>query len=364
MATKDLCLALKDKQNIFTTVSDRQYSNLNLNQNNFCVFDETSSLKRSTSDNSKNVQDYAKQDSWNNKSNKHLSPNFLNVNNDFEKQDEFKQSKSFNFNNSTLSLHIEAYENLLEADSDSDSGEEEETSKMKGEKLETAKHFVSDSSSKIENQFEFPRQQKDGLYEPQMMQFKATQKLLNPNQLVGVAAQQPHMENAQKPLAGFIQKPPPVGFNQQPSIGFKGSMILPRLKPSTALPFVRSLTTSNYRCASQGKTTQLFKDINRLAREGKWDAINNAPKAFMFGHAREEANAVYAKVIQPEDSFAKYGGQPYGPWIFLATRVAGYFAGLFIICKAYELVVPEQYRLHYKYRPKKHDHHHEDAGHH
>ena len=139
-------------------------------------------------------------------------------------------------------------------------------------------------------------------------------------------------------------------------------MILPRLKPSTVLPLARSLTVSNYRYASQGNT-QLFKEINRLAREGKWDAINNAPKPFLMGHAKEDAYAVYAKVIQPEDAFAKYGGQPYGPWVFLVTRVAAYFTGLFLICKAYEIIVPEQYRLHYKYKPKKHDHHH-DEGHH
>uniref|UniRef100_A0AC35FTP4 Uncharacterized protein n=1 Tax=Panagrolaimus sp. PS1159 TaxID=55785 RepID=A0AC35FTP4_9BILA len=141
----------------------------------------------------------------------------------------------------------------------------------------------------------------------------------------------------------------------------KKPMILPRLKPSTVLPLARSLTISNYRPASQGNP-QLFKEINRLAREGKWDAINNAPEPLLRGHAKEEASAVYVKVIQPEDPFSKYGGQPYGPWVFLVTRVAGYFGGLFILCKTYELIVPEQYRLHYKYRPKKH--HHDDDGHH
>ena len=63
--------------------------------------------------------------------------------------------------------------------------------------------------------------------------------------------------------------------------------------------------------------------------------------------------------MTPEDAFSKYGGQPYGPLLFLASQVAAFCALVFVLCKGYELLVPEKYRLKYKYRPKHHhDEHH------
>uniref|UniRef100_A0AC35F5F0 Uncharacterized protein n=1 Tax=Panagrolaimus sp. PS1159 TaxID=55785 RepID=A0AC35F5F0_9BILA len=83
-------------------------------------------------------------------------------------------------NSSTISLHIATYENSFEAAAVDlfDSGK-------KGliKKLETSKQSLNISSSIIQNPFEFPRQQQesDELKEPEISQFKASQKLLNPN---------------------------------------------------------------------------------------------------------------------------------------------------------------------------------------
>uniref|UniRef100_A0A914R955 Uncharacterized protein n=1 Tax=Panagrolaimus davidi TaxID=227884 RepID=A0A914R955_9BILA len=83
-------------------------------------------------------------------------------------------------NNSTLSLHIAAYENSSEAvASDLFDGKNNE------EKFETKniKQSFLVSTFVVQNPFEFPRQQNDNAVpsEPEVSQFKASQKLLNPN---------------------------------------------------------------------------------------------------------------------------------------------------------------------------------------
>uniref|UniRef100_A0A914YZ66 ubiquitinyl hydrolase 1 n=1 Tax=Panagrolaimus superbus TaxID=310955 RepID=A0A914YZ66_9BILA len=111
---------------------------------------------------------------------------FLNLNNDFEARNDLKKSKSAN--NSTLSLHIAAYENSVEDKTDSN-GSKRDDSKSKSEKTalikkwNTSKQGFIDSLLFIQNPFEFPRQQEDeDNYDPEVMQFKASQRLLNPNE--------------------------------------------------------------------------------------------------------------------------------------------------------------------------------------
>uniref|UniRef100_A0AC34GNJ8 Uncharacterized protein n=1 Tax=Panagrolaimus sp. ES5 TaxID=591445 RepID=A0AC34GNJ8_9BILA len=125
----------------------------------------------------------AKKDSYSwNKTNKHLSSNFLNLNQESEAQHEFKKSKSTN--NSTLFLHIAAYENDTADSNDSNTG----GSKSKNEKMtlikkrRASKQFLTDSSSLIANPFEFPRQQDNRSKHPEIMQFKPSQRLRNPNE--------------------------------------------------------------------------------------------------------------------------------------------------------------------------------------
>uniref|UniRef100_A0A914YM39 Uncharacterized protein n=1 Tax=Panagrolaimus superbus TaxID=310955 RepID=A0A914YM39_9BILA len=109
---------------------------------------------------------------------------FLNLNNDFEARNDLKKSKSAN--NSTLSLHIAAYENSIEAIiNDSEGCKKEEIQKRDKTLIKgwgTSNHIIDSTSTIIQNPFEFPRQQENEVNRPELMGFSASQRLLNPNQ--------------------------------------------------------------------------------------------------------------------------------------------------------------------------------------
>uniref|UniRef100_A0A914PFJ1 Uncharacterized protein n=1 Tax=Panagrolaimus davidi TaxID=227884 RepID=A0A914PFJ1_9BILA len=105
---------------------------------------------------------------------------YLNDSQKTAKQNQWKKESDLNkTKGSTLSLHISAYENDTVADyvisqslprKDMDSGK----------RLEATKHYFTAESTAA--MFEIPRQQTDELKKPEIMQFKASQKLIDPNQ--------------------------------------------------------------------------------------------------------------------------------------------------------------------------------------
>uniref|UniRef100_A0A914YLU8 Uncharacterized protein n=1 Tax=Panagrolaimus superbus TaxID=310955 RepID=A0A914YLU8_9BILA len=115
---------------------------------------------------------------------------FLNLNNDFEARNDLKKSKSAN--NSTLSLHIAAYENAIEADgSKKELLQKSETTGLI-KKWKNLNNCVPGLTLVIQNPFEFPRQQDNNQNNrPQIMQFNAAQKLLNPNRASMMASRPP-----------------------------------------------------------------------------------------------------------------------------------------------------------------------------
>ncbi|VDP07036.1 unnamed protein product [Heligmosomoides polygyrus] len=104
----------------------------------------------------------------------------------------------------------------------------------------------------------------------------------------------------------------------------------------------------------------IWREVNRLASEGKWDNINNMPKWFLFGDKKRETYAVYNAINTRPDVWS---ASPYGQvakGIFRLVLGLAVMKGCVVL---YEFVVPEEKRLHYKYR-EKHGHHELDHVHH
>uniref|UniRef100_A0AC34F4J7 Uncharacterized protein n=1 Tax=Panagrolaimus sp. ES5 TaxID=591445 RepID=A0AC34F4J7_9BILA len=125
--------------------------------------------------------------SWNKEVKKNSkSLKYLSLNDFYEeKAQKQQQKKKPSTNSSTLSLHIASYESSMAAatylDASDVKKENEKTTLIK--KWKASKQVFSDSSSFIQkNPFEFPRQQKDRSKHPEVMQFKASQLLRNPNE--------------------------------------------------------------------------------------------------------------------------------------------------------------------------------------
>uniref|UniRef100_A0AC35FD72 Uncharacterized protein n=1 Tax=Panagrolaimus sp. PS1159 TaxID=55785 RepID=A0AC35FD72_9BILA len=97
----------------------------------------------------------------------------------------FKKESSSGINNSTLSLHIAAYENSVDAAvPDSIYGKNDNGLKKNksgtNKKCENTKQVSTTLTFGVQISFEFPRQQSDEITEPEVCQFKASQQLINP----------------------------------------------------------------------------------------------------------------------------------------------------------------------------------------
>uniref|UniRef100_A0AC35FZD9 Uncharacterized protein n=1 Tax=Panagrolaimus sp. PS1159 TaxID=55785 RepID=A0AC35FZD9_9BILA len=179
MTTKDEFLPSSFVKNCSQDTDNiNRYSNFNLNQNSKCpilipvqTFSKSNNDKFGDSIISGNCEEKEKPQLWNKASTDSSSKHFKETAKNHWKNNIVK--------NSTLCLHISTYENSVKAESGSFGDGNHENHRLNKEK--NAKQILTASKFVIQNPFEFPRQQNDKKSKPELSQFKASQRLLNPN---------------------------------------------------------------------------------------------------------------------------------------------------------------------------------------
>uniref|UniRef100_A0AC34GX15 Uncharacterized protein n=1 Tax=Panagrolaimus sp. ES5 TaxID=591445 RepID=A0AC34GX15_9BILA len=153
-----------------------------------------------------------------------------------EEKEDKSTTKAF-ATTSTLSLHIMFYENSVEAVSDSFKRENGMKKKKNGILKALKKVFIPSS---VQNPFEFPRQQEGHSNVPEVMHFKASQGLLNPNASTTTSSNDQHSfeEAAQNGASSNNrqqqQQAPSNDEDQQPHSIISDSSFIQEQQPSTS----------------------------------------------------------------------------------------------------------------------------------
>uniref|UniRef100_A0A914PXP6 CLASP N-terminal domain-containing protein n=1 Tax=Panagrolaimus davidi TaxID=227884 RepID=A0A914PXP6_9BILA len=155
---------------------------------------------------SDNFEEKGKSQSWNKSSDLYLNVLKINVKSNkaffFFKEEKRWKKESSDTNNITLSLNITAYENSIEAVSNQFNDKNVED--FGKEKFGTTKSIVCASTLLIQNPFEFPRQQNYTVPQPEVSQFKASQRLVIPTKVSGVGVFTEKLRSAAPSAAGAL----------------------------------------------------------------------------------------------------------------------------------------------------------------
>uniref|UniRef100_A0AC35F5I2 Uncharacterized protein n=1 Tax=Panagrolaimus sp. PS1159 TaxID=55785 RepID=A0AC35F5I2_9BILA len=182
MTETDTLLSKKDKQILFFD-NGSEYSNLNLNQNYkspFLIPVQSHRKQYNTNRNyvSDNYEGKRKSSKIGSSSKKDIyNGDRIEAEKLWKKDD---PSTVTTTTKSILSLHISTYENSIEAAAFDSSLKKENSGII--QKQENVKQIFAVSTLLIQNPFEFPRQQNEKVSEPEIYQFRESQRLFNPNE--------------------------------------------------------------------------------------------------------------------------------------------------------------------------------------
>uniref|UniRef100_A0A914PJ24 Mos1 transposase HTH domain-containing protein n=1 Tax=Panagrolaimus davidi TaxID=227884 RepID=A0A914PJ24_9BILA len=231
------------------TASEKEYYNLNLNQSKNClILIPIQSHSKSNNDN-------------------YGGSTFttLQEDNDDLKKRWKNENISNTINKSTLSLHISVNENTTEAAASHLFGDDE-IDGLKKEKfgsIKNSKQCFADSL-KSRNPFEFPRQQEeDRAADPEVVGFRSSQRILNPNQgssssYQSEPATKEHIRHYMKIV--FDKNPNVTGEEMEKEIASTYPLDAPSL--STCLRWIKQFKS--------GEQNVELKDHERSGRPGKF----------------------------------------------------------------------------------------------
>uniref|UniRef100_A0A914Q4Q0 Uncharacterized protein n=1 Tax=Panagrolaimus davidi TaxID=227884 RepID=A0A914Q4Q0_9BILA len=159
---------------------------------------------------------------------------FFTLNDEVPKE-QWKKDSSNTTNKSTLSLHIAIYGKTFETH-ESETFDDKNIGDLKKKKFDSIKdtNFNATSTFVIQNPFEFPRQQNGKLPEPELSQFKASQRLFNPNEAL--------KENSDPNVAESKIPPEPRFIPGVKEKKFTHSRFYDRLRYIVRLPLANSFT--------------------------------------------------------------------------------------------------------------------------
>uniref|UniRef100_A0A0N5AVI1 WGS project CCBQ000000000 data, contig 00015 n=1 Tax=Syphacia muris TaxID=451379 RepID=A0A0N5AVI1_9BILA len=102
---------------------------------------------------------------------------------------------------------------------------------------------------------------------------------------------------------------------------------------------------------SQKDDLSLFRQINKLAQEGRWNGVTNAPsfKSLFNSEAMDAFRKLNASKKYPFLTATDYG-QAIKGIVALSSVVGAIYFGVYV----YNWLVPEEKRLKYKYRHEQH----------